>query len=168
MLPVFTSILLQAYQTSYSVSLGHDIISILYELWQAHSFVAYYMRQHCSEGYKELSSALVLASQGRLLLQALQRGEKEVAVPGRMVAAVVTADPVPACDVGLSLRKEAIRCAGLGPIYLEVHAATVSRAGSMFVSRDDARALATCLRRLAAVCTPKLASWRILKAQHWL
>lgn len=87
--------LLQAYQTSYSYSLEYYIVSTLEELWLAHGEVAHPMRKHFSEGYEELSSALVQASQGILLRAALGSDEQKelpLALPGRMVAAVVTAE----------------------------------------------------------------------------
>jgi hypothetical protein len=96
---MFTSLLLlQAYQTSNSLSLAHDIVATLEGLWQTHSKVGHPMKEHCSEGYKELSSALVGASQSRLLLQGLGQKEQKLlllALPGPMVAAVVTADEGP-------------------------------------------------------------------------
>lgn len=71
------------------------------QLWQAHSEVAAQLQVQDQAAYEELSSALVRASQGRLLVQALRQEGQPVLpleLPGRMVAALVTADegPLPA------------------------------------------------------------------------
>lgn len=88
------SFVLQAYQTSSSHSLESSSISTMVQLWRAHSEVAHHLQSKCHTPYKELSTALVLASRSRVVLQELGREEQvqPLELPGRMVAAAVTAE----------------------------------------------------------------------------